>query len=164
VFIKCTRDRVQMAESSRSIVELADPVVARGDHASDDSPNGESSMSSSLEHLVAGSQGVISKRIDLALLEGRELLSRSIERTALVGAGMVLAAAAWFAGAACVVLLIAPDASLVVRVAAFGLLNGAGACGLVTLAMRRGRPQTRPRTNGNGPAPQGEPLHTEGKN
>ena len=29
-------------------------------------------MSSSLEHLVAGSQGVITKRIDLALLEAHE--------------------------------------------------------------------------------------------
>jgi hypothetical protein len=114
-----------------------------------DGATGEPSVSSSLEHLVAGSQGVITKRIDLALLEGRELLSRSTERAALLGAGMVLAAAAWFAGAACVVLFTTPGASLVVRVGAFGLLNGAGAVGLVTLAMRRGRPQTRTRTNGN---------------
>jgi len=47
--------------------------------------------------LVAGSQGVITKRIDLALLEGQELFSRSIERAALAGAGAVLAAVAWFA-------------------------------------------------------------------
>jgi hypothetical protein len=30
----------------------------------------EPSVSSALEHLAAGSQGVIAKRIDLALLEG----------------------------------------------------------------------------------------------
>ncbi|MFI5397741.1 MAG: hypothetical protein ACHQ9S_19570 [Candidatus Binatia bacterium] len=126
-------------------MELTETPATGGDGAT-----GEPSVSSSLEHLVAGSQGVIAKRIDLALLEGQELLSRSIERAALVGAGMLLAAAAWFAGATCVVLFTTPDASLVVRVAAFGLLNGAGAVGLVTLAMRRGRPQTRTRTNGNG--------------
>jgi len=103
----------------------------------------EPSVSSSLEHLVAGSQGVITKRIDLALLEGRELLSRSIERAALVAAAMVLVAAAWFAAAACVVLVTTPGASLVVRGAAFGVINGAGAAVLLTLAMRRGRPQTR---------------------
>jgi hypothetical protein len=107
-------------------------------------------VSSSLEHLVAGSQGVVTKRIDLALLEGRELLSRSIERATLVGAGMVLAAAAWFAGVGAFVLFVAPDANPVIRLAAFGLLNGAGAVGLVTLAIRRGRPQTRTRANGNG--------------
>ena len=145
-------------------MELAEPSGTNSDSAGGDSLTDESSMASSLKHLVAGSQGVITKRIDLALLEGRELLSRSIERAALVGAGMVLAAAAWFAGAACVVLFTTPDASLVVRVAAFGLLNGAGAVGLVTLAMRRGRPQTRTRTNGNGPTLQREPLPAEGQN
>jgi len=101
--------------------------------------------------LVAGSQGVITKRIDLALLEGQELLSRSIERAALVGAGMVLAAVAWFAGAGAFILFVAPDARPFVRLAAFGLFNGAGAIGLVTLAMRHSRPPTRVRPNGNGP-------------
>jgi uncharacterized membrane protein YqjE len=126
-------------------VELTETPATEGDGAT-----GEPSVSSSLEHLVAGSQGVITKRIDLALLEGRELLSRSIERAVLVGAGMLLAAAAWFAGAGAFVLFVAPDANPVIRLAAFGLLNGVGAVGLVTLAMRRGRPQTRTRANGKG--------------
>ena len=111
---------------------------------------GEPSVASSLEHLVAGSQGVITKRIDLALLEGQELLSRTLQRAALVSGGMVLAAAAWFAGAAALVLFVMPDANPVVRLAAFALLNGTCAAGLVTLALRRGRPQTRVRPNGNG--------------
>ena len=116
---------------------------------------GEPSVSSSLEHLVAGSQGMITKRIDLALLEGRELLSSSIERGALLGAGMLLAAVAWLAGVACAVLFAIPDASLVVHVAVFGLINGAAAAGLLALAMRRGQPPTRTRTNGNGSSPTG---------
>jgi uncharacterized membrane protein YqjE len=107
-------------------------------------------VASSLEHLVAGSQGVITKRIDLALLEGRELLSRTLQGAALVGLGIALAAAAWFAVAASVVLFVIPDASRVIRFAAFGLLNGGTAVGLVTIAMRRGRPQRRVRANGNG--------------
>ncbi|MBI4515510.1 MAG: phage holin family protein [Deltaproteobacteria bacterium] len=145
-------------------MELAEPSGTNSDSAGGDSFTDESSVASSIEHLVAGSQGVITKRIDLALLEGRELLSRSIERAALVGAGMVLATAAWFAGAGAFVLLVAPDASPVIRLAAFGLLNGAGAVGLVTLAMRHSRPPTRVRPNGNGPTRQREPLPAEGKN
>jgi len=105
---------------------------------------GESPMSSALEHLVAGSQGVISKRIDLALLEGQELLSRSLERAALLGAGIVLVAAAWFAGAGALVLFVVPTANSVVRLAAFGLLNGGAAVGLIMLAMRGGRSRARP--------------------
>lgn len=125
---------------------------------------GAPSVSSSLEHLVAGSQGVIARRIDLALLEGQELLSHTLQRAALVAFGMVLAAGAWFAGAGAFVLFVAPDASPVIRLAAFGLLNGAGAVGLVMLAMRHSRPPTRVRPNGKGPTLQREPLPAEGKN
>jgi hypothetical protein len=114
-------------------------------------------VSSSLEHLVAGSQGVITKRIDLALLEGQELLSRSIERVALVGAGMVLAAVAWFAGAGALVLFVAPDASPVIRLAAFGLLNGAGAVGLVTLGTRHRSASDTGAPDGPGARRQREP-------
>ena len=124
----------------------------------------EPSVSSSLDHLVAGSQGVITKRIDLALLEGRQMLSRSIERATLVGASMILAAVAWFAGAGAFVLFVAPDASPVIRLAAFGLLNGAGAVGLVTLAMRRGRPPTGVRPHADGPTLQDEALPADGRN
>ena len=131
-------------------MELAETSIAHSDRAGGHSPTGEEpSVSSSLRHLAAGTQGVITKRIDLALLEGQDLLSRSIERAALVGAGMVLAAAAWFAGAGAFVLFVVPDANPVIRLATFGLLNGGCAAGFVALAVRRGRPQTRVRPNGN---------------
>ena len=90
-------------------MECAETAVVDGERAGHGA-TGEPSVSSSLEHLVAGSQGVITKRIDLALLEGQELLSRTLQRAALVGVGMVLAAAAWFAVAACLVLFATPDA------------------------------------------------------
>jgi hypothetical protein len=125
-------------------VEFAEPSGTNSDSAGGDRLTDEPSVSSSLEHLVAGSQGVITKRIDLALL------SRTLQGGALVGLGIVLAAATWFAVAASVVLLVIPDASWVVHLAAFGLLNGGTAGGLVTLAMRRGRPQRGVRANGNG--------------
>jgi len=123
----------------------------------------EHSVSSSLEHLVAGSQGVITKRIDLALLEGRELLSRSIERAALGGAAMVLAAAAWFAVVASVVLWATPGASVIVRAAAFAAVNAAGAAALVTVAMRLGRPP-HGHERAMRPALQPELSTNEGKN
>lgn len=126
--------------------------ATQGDIVGWRSPAGEPSVSSSLEHLVAGSQGVITKRIDLALLEGQELLSHTLQRAALVGFGMVLAAGAWFALAACLVLLVTPNANLILRLAAFGLLNAGGALGLVALAMR-GRPQTPARANGTVSSP-----------
>jgi uncharacterized membrane protein YqjE len=131
-------------------VELAEPSRTNSDSAGGDRLTGAPSVASSLEHLIAGSQSVITKRIDLALLEARELLSRTAQGAVLAIVGIVLAVAAWFAGAASVVLLVIPDASWVVRLAAFGLLNGICALGLVTLAMQRGRRQTRVRPNDNG--------------
>ena len=134
-----TSPSVERAEASRN-----------GGSAGGDGLTDGPSVASSLEHLVAGSQGVNTKRVDLALLEGRELLSRTLQGAAFVGLGIVLAAAAWFSAAASVVLLVIPDASWVVRLAAFGLLNGGCAVGLVALARRRDRLRTGVRPSGNG--------------
>jgi uncharacterized membrane protein YqjE len=134
-------------------MELTESSGMNSDSAGGDGRTDESSMASSLEHLVAGSQGVITKRIDLALLEGRELLSRTLQGAALVALGIILAAATWFAVTGCLVLLVIPDASWVFRLAALGALNGGTAVGLVTLAMRRSGPQRRVRPNGNGASP-----------
>lgn len=113
-------------------------------------PPGEPSVTSSIEHLVAGSQGVITKRIDLALLEGQQLLSRTLQRAALASAGIVLLAAAWFAAGAALVLFLLPEATPVVRLATFALLNATCAAALVALALRRSQPHAPVRQNGNG--------------
>lgn len=105
--------------------------------ASEPMSGGEPSVASSVEHLVAGSHGVITKRIDLALLEGQEILSKTIGRAALFGAGGVLALASWLSGAAAVVLFVFPEATALMRLAAFGLLNGGLALVLFALAGRR---------------------------
>ena len=127
---------------------LAEAYATQGDGPGGHPAVGEPSVSSSIEHLVTSSQGVITKRIDLALLEGQELLSRTVRCAVLVTFGMVLAAGAWFALAACLALLVTPSAKLALRLAAFGLLNAGAAVGLVALAMR-GRPRTPVRANGN---------------
>jgi len=127
-------------------VELATAHGAKRDKG--DTAHAEPSISSALEHLVSGSQGVITKRIDLALLEGHELLSSTLAGAALVGAGMVLAAAAWFAMAAGFTVVIIPVFHPVVRLAVLGLLNGGAAVGLIALGIRRGRSQSLVRANG----------------
>ena len=130
-------------------MELAEARVTAGDLGHGKTAAAEPSVSAALEHLMAGSQGVIAKRIDLALLEGQELLSRTLRGAALVGLGMVLAAGAWFAVATCLVLLFTPGAEPIVRLAIFALLNGAGAVGLLTFAMR-GRPSAPPSASHSG--------------
>lgn len=98
----------------------------------------EPSVSSALERLGTAGSGVVAKRMDLAILDGQELLSRALGRAALIGPGIVLATVAWFAVAAAFVLLVAPAATLAVRLAIFGLLNAGGALALVALGARRG--------------------------
>lgn len=145
-------DPEQTAQLGTAITEPGKPSATNRGGAGG-RPADEPSVTSSLEHLLAGTQGVIGKRIDLALLEGREMLSRTVQGAALVVLGTLLAAATWFALAASAVLLVFPVASWVVRLAAFGLLNAGGALGLVALAMRRVRRETRVRPNGNDSRP-----------
>lgn len=103
----------------------------------------ERSVSTSLEHLVTASQRVITNRIDLALLEGREQLSHGLQSAALAGIGIFLLTVAWLALSSCLILLVLPDANWLGRLAAFGLINAAA--GLVTLALRGSRAAVQPR-------------------
>lgn len=124
-------------------------ALGRTDIAGDNGSGDAQSVGSSLEHLLDGAQGVIAKRIDLAILEGEELLSRAIGRAALTAAGVMLTVTAWLAGAGALVLFVMPDTNPVVRLAVMALLNGGAGLGLVALAMRRRRPLTRqPVTSG----------------
>ncbi len=95
----------------------------------------EPSVSSALERLVVASQGVITKRIDLALLEGQELLSRTLRSAMLASAGMMLALAAWLALVACFVEWVATNSTWSLRLGLFGLLN-AGAAVAVAMVTR----------------------------
>jgi len=103
-----------------------------------DRPGRDPSVSSSLEHLIAGSQGVITKRLDLALLETQEILSRVVERAAVAAVAIVLAAGTWFALAAALVLLMAPDAQPLFQLTFFGLINAAGTLALLRFVQRHG--------------------------
>jgi hypothetical protein len=118
---------------------------------------GPPSMTAALESLAAGSQGIITKRIDLALLEAHELFSRTLPRVALIGAGTSLAVAAWFAAAASVVEFVAVDSSLPIRLALFALLNGVSAAALIARANRQtALPAPKQRTKAVGGSTTGE--------
>jgi uncharacterized membrane protein YqjE len=135
-------------------VERIEPARARTDIAGDNGSGEAQSVVSSLEHLLDGAQGVIAKRIDLAFLEGEELLSRALGRAALAAAGILLAVAAWLTGAGALVLFVMPDTNPVVRLAILALLNGGAGLGLVALAMRRRRLLTgEPVTSGSKDGP-----------
>jgi len=123
---------------------------------------GEPSVASSVEHLVASSHGVITKRIDLALLEGREMLAQTIGRAAMFGAGGVLALASWVSGAAALVLFVFPEATSLMHLVAFGLLNGGSALVLFALAGRR-MPSALARPEREGALDLGDPLRPEGE-
>jgi uncharacterized membrane protein YqjE len=113
-------------------------------------PEGDPSVSSSLEHLIAGSQGVITKRVDLALLEAQEMLSRIVEQAAVASVAVLLAAGTWFAFGAAFVLLVAPDADLLLQLTAFGLINAAGTLLLRKFVQSYGLPIRVEEPNGRG--------------
>lgn len=105
----------------------------------------EPSVSSALERLLAASQGVVTKRIDLALLEVQEIMSRGVADAVLAGLSVLCVTAAWFALAVCIVLVVAANASLVERLGLFAILNILAA-GLAARILRRSWPQIMARS------------------
>jgi hypothetical protein len=108
------------------------------DSSDDDGRAGATSMSASLEHLVASSQRILFKRIELALLEGREILSQSLEGAALTAIGVLLAVAGWMAVTGAGVEVLIPESSPVLRLFVFGLASGAGSL-FCAMLVKRGR-------------------------
>lgn len=88
---------------------------------------------------------MLSKRLDLALLDGGEILARGLQRLALLGLTIVLAAGAWFALMAAFVLAVSPDAGWPSQLTLFGILNAASAIAILLLGAREGRPAPSPR-------------------
>ena len=161
-FIMDTAGSRGPAQRSNQVLGIANALEDSGQSAR---PSGDPSVSSSLEHLIAGSQGVITTRVDLALLEARELLSRFIERAALAGLAILLAAGAWFAAAAALTLFVATNADPALRLAVFGLtgfglINAAGAFGLIMLAQRQSPPFAAASRHADGRTPAHEPSRT----
>ncbi len=85
--------------------------------------NGEQSLGSVFERLVTASQGTITKRIDLAILEGQEVLTRGAKASFVGALAVLLASMAWAALIAAVVLALTPESTPAVHLALFGATN-----------------------------------------
>lgn len=102
---------------------------------------GEPSVTSSLERVVVASQNMISKKIDLALLEGREWITGAVLSVLMAACGAVLACAAWFALVACVALSLPDGYSATARAAVFAVINLVVAAALLAPVFRRVSPE-----------------------
>jgi uncharacterized membrane protein YqjE len=137
-------------------VALAETSLARREKPH--GPGSEPSLSASLEHLVSSSQSVITRRIDLALLEAQELLKSFVEYAGFYGVAMILAACTWLAATAAIAMLVIPFPNWAYRLGIFALLNGAGAAVCVVLARRHNTPVW---TRSEGKAAHGERTNGE---
>ncbi|MFN2427292.1 MAG: phage holin family protein [Candidatus Binatia bacterium] len=123
---------------------MALPATQRTD-ALTGGPIADNSAGAAFEQLVSSTQGVISKRIDLAVLEGREIVSESLHRAGWGGAGIVLATVTWLSLMMSLVFLFLPNAAPAIRLATFALINGIAAAACLAFAersKRRSQPET----------------------
>lgn len=103
----------------------------------------EMSASTALEQLVASTQNVITKRIDLALLEGREIVSDRLQRIAWGAGAVLMTVVAWICLWGAVVSLLLPNADIAVRLAAFASINGVSAAIALGIGSRASRASKR---------------------
>src|SRR5690242_18981442 len=87
----------------------------------------EPSVGAALERLLTASQGVVMKRIDLALLEAQQIVTHGLESVFLMALNLLSISAAWFAFATWLVMTVLGGESFGDRAAAFGVLNAAAA-------------------------------------
>lgn len=114
-------------------VELAESRRARD--APDVYAPQEPSIPSAVEKLVGASQGVITKRIDLVMLEVHELIGKLVMRSALVAFGLVIALSAWFAAIGALILVLTPGAGTIVHLGVFALINAAVGAAIIAVGV-----------------------------
>lgn len=102
--------------------------------------SGAPSVPAALEKLASATQRVITKRIDLVALESHELVASLILRGGLIGFGVVVGLAAWFAAIAALVLWQMPDSGRILQLAVFAAVNAAVGAVLVAFALREKLP------------------------
>ena len=92
-------------------------------------------MSSSIERLIVASQGVVTKHIDLALLECEELVTRTVLASFVGGCGVLLACTAWLAFTLAFVWVAVGSSPPAAQAALFGAINGLAAIALIVPAL-----------------------------
>jgi len=104
-------------------------------------PGSEPSLPAALEKLASATQGVITKRIDLVMLEINALVGTLVVRTALVIFGVIVGLAAWFGAISALVLWLTPNMGTVGHLAIFALVNAAIGAVVVFFAVREQLPK-----------------------
>jgi uncharacterized membrane protein YqjE len=102
---------------------------------------GEPSVTSSIERMVIASQNVISKKIDLAVLEGQEWITRAVSSVLLAAVGGLLACAAWLSLVACIALALPESFNTLGRAAVFTAVNVIAAILMLRPVLRRVSPR-----------------------
>jgi len=103
------------------------------------------SLPESLERLASAMQGVLTKRIDLVMLEANELAGALVVRSALARFGVFLALAAWFSALAALILLFTPTPNPVLRLVLFAAINAVAGVAVLARAVRERVPTWPPR-------------------
>jgi hypothetical protein len=90
-------------------------------------PPGEPSISAAIARVAAATQDTIVRRLELLLLDNRDLVSAWILQSALVAVSATVALMAWFAAVGVTVLYATPDAGSIAQLSMFASINTAAA-------------------------------------
>lgn len=99
-------------------------------------PSAEPSVPAALEKIASASQRVLSKRIDLLMLDNHEMISRLLVKAALLSVGVVAGLAAWMTAIAAIVTWLVPAWSTAGQLGIFALVNAVVAAVVVTFTLR----------------------------
>ena len=107
-----------------------------GGRRTDLPPTAEPSAAAALEKIASASQRVLSKRIDLLMLDNHEMISRLLVKAALLSVGVVAGLAAWMTAMAALVTWLVPAWSTAGQLALFAGANAVVAAAVVFFTLR----------------------------
>lgn len=104
-----------------------------------DAPTTGHSLTTALEHLFDATQRIITKRIDLALLEISDALTRVFRGTALIGLGIAIVCCSWWGLMAFIVFTLEDVFTLPVRLAIVVVISAVSGGTLVVIGVQEVR-------------------------
>jgi hypothetical protein len=99
-------------------------------------PPAEPSVPAALEKIASASQRVLSKRIDLLMLDNHEFIQGLLFKAAFLGAGVIAGLAAWFAGTGALVGWLMAGWTKAAQLGAFAAINAIVGGIVLVLALR----------------------------
>lgn len=99
-------------------------------------PTSEPSVPAALEKIASASQRVLSKRIDLLMLDNHEMISRLLVKAALLSVGVFAGLAAWMTAIAAAVAWLMPTWATAGQLGVFSLANAVVAGVVVAFTLR----------------------------